>query len=72
MRKRWFIPPGTDVVSIDVAWAWTWFALTVSVVMEVNELILPLRYYSQGIFEKCHDDEETTDCWEVSVEVSKR
>jgi hypothetical protein len=44
----------------------------VSVVMEVNELILPLRYYSQGIFEKCHDDEETTDCWEVSVEVSKR
>lgn len=48
---------------------WRWFALTMSVVMEVDELIAPLRYYSQGILEKCHDDEKTADRWEVSVGV---
>jgi len=40
--------------------------------MEVEELVAPLRYYSQGIFEKGYDDEEAADRWEVSVGVCKR
>jgi hypothetical protein len=44
----------------------------VSVVVEIEELVAPLRYYSQGIFEKCYNDEEAADGWEVSVGISER
>ena len=38
-----------------------------SIVMEVEELIVPLRDYSQGILEEGHDDEEAADGWQISV-----
>jgi hypothetical protein len=42
--------------------------LTVSVVLEVRELVAPLRDNSKGIFDEGYDDQETANGWEVSGE----
>lgn len=39
---------------------------TVPVVMEVKQLVVPLRYYSQRIFEEGYDDQKAANGWEVS------
>ncbi len=39
---------------------------TVAVVMEVEKLVVPLCYYSQRILDEGDDDEEATDCGEVT------
>ena len=39
---------------------------TLPVVVQVCELIPPLGDYTQCIFEKGADDQESTDCWQVS------
>lgn len=38
-----------------------------SVVMEVEELVAPLGYNSEGIFDECADNEEASYRWNVSV-----
>jgi predicted house-cleaning NTP pyrophosphatase (Maf/HAM1 superfamily) len=35
--------------------------------MQIEELIVPLCYYSERILDKRHDDEEAADRWEVAV-----
>lgn len=40
---------------------------TVSVVLEVDKLITPLRDDSQGVFEKGDNDEEPPNGWEISA-----
>ena len=42
---------------------------TSPVVVEVLQLVGPLRYDAEGIFEEGDDDEESANCWEVSVEL---
>lgn len=37
-------------------------------VVEVEQLVVPLRDDPQRIFEEGDDDEETADCWQISVE----
>lgn len=41
--------------------------LTVSVILEVEKLIVPLGHDPYGIFHKCADDEESSSCWYVST-----
>lgn len=36
---------------------------TLSVVVKIGELIVPLRENAQGIFEKGTDDQKSTDGW---------
>lgn len=43
-----------------------WLALTVSVVVQVEELVAPLRHDAQRILEKGHDNQETTNCREIA------
>lgn len=40
---------------------------TMSVVVEVRELVAPLRYYAQRVFKESNNDQEASDCWEVAV-----
>lgn len=47
--------------------------LTVTVVMQVEELVVPLCYYAKGVLEEGHHDQEAADGGHVSVaEKSKR
>jgi hypothetical protein len=39
----------------------------VSVVVEIGELVAPLCYYAQRVFEEGHNDQESANCWYVSV-----
>lgn len=41
--------------------------LTMTVVMQVKKLVAPLCYYTQGIFEESHDNQESADCGQVAV-----
>ena len=41
--------------------------LTVPVIVQVEQLIAPLCYYSQCVLEESDDDQEAADGWEVSV-----
>lgn len=43
-----------------------------SVVVQVEQLVAPLRYYSQRIFEECNDDQEAAEGWEVSINCRSR
>ena len=38
---------------------------TVSEILQVDELIAPLGYYSEGVFNECDYNEEAADRWEV-------
>lgn len=38
------------------------------VIFEIEELIVPLRDDSDGIFEKGDDNKEAADCWQISNE----
>jgi hypothetical protein len=40
---------------------------TVSVVVQICELVVPLCYYAQRIFEKGDDDQEAADCRKISI-----
>jgi hypothetical protein len=56
-----------DLLSVcDVAIAASW-RLTVPVVVQVEQLIAPLRYYSQCILEEGDDDQETADGRNIAV-----
>lgn len=37
-----------------------------SVVMQISELIAPLGYYAQGIFEEGNDDQEAANGWKIA------
>ena len=41
--------------------------LTVSIVLEVEKLIVPLGHNPYCIFHECADDEKTSSCWYVST-----
>ena len=41
--------------------------LTVSVVLEVEKLIIPLGHDPYCILDECADDEESSSCWYVST-----
>ena len=34
-----------------------------AVVMQVDQLVAPLRYYSQRVFEECDDNQEASKGW---------
>lgn len=36
---------------------------TVFIIVEIKELVAPLRNDSKGIFEECNNNKETTNCW---------
>ena len=38
-----------------------------SVVVEIGELVSPLCYYAQRVFEEGHHNQESANCWYVSV-----
>jgi hypothetical protein len=40
----------------------------VSVVVQVSELVTPLCENAQRIFEEGNDDQEATDCWQISIQ----
>jgi hypothetical protein len=42
---------------------------TVSVVVQVEQLVGPLCHDAEGVFEESYHDEEPADCWEISVQV---
>jgi hypothetical protein len=68
MRKMCVRPRGTvDVLAWRFEDGRTESWRTVSVVVEIEQLVAPLCYYSEGVFEKCYDDEETADGWEEST-----
>lgn len=64
IRKRWVRPEGTKrqgCQSYCREAHCTRVPLeprTVTVVMEVKKLVVPLCYYSESVFDKGHDDEE--------------
>lgn len=41
---------------------------TVSVIMEVQKLIVPLSDNSQSIFEESYDNQEASNCWKISMQ----
>ena len=43
-----------------------------SVVAQVEELVAPLGQNSQSVFKKGHDDQETADCWQISIRSQAR
>lgn len=46
--------------------------LTFSVLAEIQQLVTPLRDYTQRIFQEGDDDQETADRWEVSGKRSRK
>lgn len=44
---------------------------TVSVIVEIRELVTPLSYYTQRIFKKSNHNQEPANCGEVSVAMSQ-
>lgn len=42
--------------------------LTMSVIVQVQQLIVPLCDDSKSVFEEGDDDEETSDRWKISVQ----
>lgn len=45
-------------------------ALTMAVIMKIQELIAPLCYYAQSIFEESHNNEKSADRGKVTVRPS--
>jgi hypothetical protein len=41
---------------------------TVSVVVQICELVTPLRYYAQCVLEESDNDQEAANCWKVSIQ----
>ena len=41
---------------------------TVPVVVEIYQLVTPLRHYSQRVFDECDDDEEAADGGHISAQ----
>jgi len=39
-----------------------------AIIMEVEQLVAPLCYYSDGVLDKSDDDEKTTDGGEVTID----
>ena len=70
MRKRWVRPLGTGWikwVSLGGEARWDEMkSLTVAVVVQIDELILPLGDDSEGVFEEGDDDEEAAEVREVA------
>lgn len=46
----------------------SWEMRTLSVVVEVCELVAPLCQNAQRIFEESDDDQEAADSWEVPIQ----
>jgi hypothetical protein len=42
-------------------------ARTVSVVMEICELVVPLCYYAQRVFEESDYNQEAANCWKIAI-----
>jgi hypothetical protein len=45
-----------------------WRMRTVSVVMEICELVAPLCDYAQRVFEEGDNNQEAADCGEIAIE----
>jgi hypothetical protein len=39
----------------------------VSVIVEICELVTPLCNYAQRVFEKGNNNQETANCWKISI-----
>jgi hypothetical protein len=64
MRKRCVIPPGTGQTRVNKLPYKERRApegLTVSKLVEVQELIAPLSHYSEGVFEERNHNKESSD-----------
>jgi hypothetical protein len=78
-RNRCVIPEGTVVAYLSVSVGlFTWGgregsgspvggSRTVAVVVQVEELVVPLCYYSDDVLDEGYDDEEAADGWQVTV-----
>ena len=65
MRKRWVSPQGTASDVNFEPFSLPRGSLTVSEIPQVYELITPLGDDSYGVFDKCDNDEESSDRREV-------
>lgn len=70
MRNMWVRPEGTVITNqlpfLSSAGALVFFKHTVSVVVQVGELVAPLSDDAQGILEEGDDDEEAANCRDVT------
>ena len=40
---------------------------TLSVVMEISELVTPLCYDTNSVLQESHYNQESSNCWEISI-----
>lgn len=70
-RKRWVRPHGTGVCEYywreGLGRGEGGGECTVSVVVEVEELVAPLGHNPYGIFDECAYDQEPSYCWNVTA-----
>lgn len=71
MRNRWVMPEGTGwSVLVGTLVSKAYKRRTVSVVVQVGELVAPLGDDAQGILEESDDDEETANGRDVAAALS--
>lgn len=71
MRNMWVRPEGTVVRSVSCVFfstiAFVFLKHTVSVIVQVGELVAPLGDDAQGIFEEGDDDEESANRRDITA-----
>lgn len=68
MRKTCVIPHGTVPQSASCTFTKRiLFALTVSEIFQVDQLVIPLCYDSNSIFDECDNDEKATDRRKIPI-----
>ena len=75
-RKRWVSPQGTnrwlEMLDGSCVWAAVYGTVhTMSVIVEIEELIVPLCHDSDSIFDECAHYKKTSYSWDISAKEGK-